>query len=236
MDARAKPQRLTACSGCAMAPLCEAAEPQPGLPAVSCRVRLERSERLFTAGEPQDAIYAVRAGFLKATVPVPGSGEHIVRFLLPGEVVGLEGIEAKRHATSAIALEACEVCEVPLRRAQFLSDAYPAVAVHLRRLLGNQLARTQSQLAALTHLSAPQRVAAFLLDVALRWEDRGYAGRAFRLPMERREIADGLGLTIETVSRLLADFRARGWVAVRGREVEILDAESLANCPRVAKA
>ncbi|APV52051.1 hypothetical protein BWI17_21690 [Betaproteobacteria bacterium GR16-43] len=233
MDARANAaDRLVACAGCAMAPLCEAAQPMSGsLSAVECRRRLERGQVLFAAGSRQDSMFAVRAGFLKTLAPAGGS-EHVVQFLMPGDVAGLEGFGPRMHAGSAVALEKSEVCEISLRRAQSLSDAFPHVAAHLRRLLGRQLASTQAHAAALAHLSAPQRLAAFLVDCARRWSERGFASDHFRLPMERREIADYLGLTIETVSRLLTEFRARGWISVAGREVRIHDAHALRLCPR----
>jgi CRP/FNR family transcriptional regulator len=235
MDARANPSwpRQVACAGCALQPLCDAGGPAPrALPVVDCRHRLERGEVLFEAGTPQDSLFAVRAGFLKVAAPVGGSGEHVVRFLLPGDAAGLEGFGPRRHAFTAVALEDCEVCEIPLRRAQGLADASPEVAAHLRRLLACELAQAHARYAGLAHLSAQQRVAGFLLDLAERWAHRGYSPQAFRLPMERREIADHLGITIETVSRILSEFRARGWASVKGREVVLHDLDGLRACPR----
>lgn len=181
---------------------------------------------------PQSSLFAVRAGFLKLASPVEGAGEHVVRFLLPGDAAGLEGFGPRQHALTAVALDDCEVCEIPLRRAQVLADAFPDVAAHLRRLLANELAQANARCAELAHRSAPQRLAGFLVSLADRWAERGYSPQAFRLPMDRREIADYLGITIETVSRLLSDFRARGWVRVKGREVLLLDLDGLRACPR----
>jgi len=225
--------RQIACASCALKPLCEAVDPVPrGLPAVECRVRLERGDALFEAGAPQSSLYAVRAGFLKLTADVEGSGPHIVRFLLPGDAAGLEGFGSRRHAFSAVALEQCEVCEVPLRRAQVLADSFPAVGAHVRGLVARELSQAERRCVVLAHRSAAQRLADFLLDLASRWSERGYSAQAFRLPMDRREIADHLGLTIETVSRLLTDFRERGWASVHGRQVVLHEMESLRACPR----
>ncbi|QJR14250.1 helix-turn-helix domain-containing protein [Usitatibacter palustris] len=221
------------CAGCALHPLCEAADPVPySLPAVDTRGRLEHGEALFEAGSPQGSIYAVRAGFLKVVTPVDEAGSRIVRFLMPGDAFGLEGFAARRHAGAAVALEDSEVCEITLRRAQVLADSFPPVAAHLRRLLAAEIADARMHAAVLAHRSAPQRLAGFLVDAARRWSDRGYSWREFRLPMERREIADYLGLTVETVSRVLSVFRERGWISVKGRHVSIHDLEGLASCPR----
>jgi len=227
--------RQIACSGCALQPLCDATDPVPrGLPAVDARRRLTRGEVLFEEGSPQVAVYAVRAGFLKSCASAPGGALHVLRFLLPGDAAGLEGFGARRHASRAVALDDCEVCEISLRRAQVLCDSFDGVAAHMRALLAGQLAQAQAHGAALATLTASQRVAAFLMEMSARWGERGYSAHAFRLPMDRREMADHLGLTIETVSRILSDFRDRGWAIISGRAVAILDPAALRHCPPLA--
>ncbi len=229
-DAKGRPGQV-ACSICAMNPLCHPDAPDAaGLPCVERRVRLAPGEVLFSAGDRQANVYAVHAGFLKDVAPGHGAGVHIVRFLLPGDAVGLDSLGGGVHTTEAVALGDCEVCEIPAWRAEILADSRKPVAAHLRGLLARELAESRAHSAALATLSAPQRVAAFLLETAGRWQERGYSPRDFRLPMSRREIAGHLSLTIETVSRILSDFRARGWVRTAGRAVEILDAEALRRC------
>jgi len=226
------PPRQIACSGCALQPLCDVAQSVPrDVPAVDCRLRLSRGEVLFEEGSPQIALYAVRAGFLKSCASGHDGKLHILRFLLPGDAAGLEGFGARRHASRAVALDDCEVCEISLRRAQVLADSFARVAADLRSLLAVQLAQSQAHATALATLTAPQRLAAFLVELSRRWRERGYSAHAFRLPMDRREIGEHLGMTIETVSRILSDFKARGWVRVSGRAVEILDPEALRHCP-----
>ena len=70
-------------------------------------------------------------------------------------------------------------------------------------------------------------MAGFLLDLSRRWEARGFAATHFRLPMGRRAIGQHLALTTETVSRVLSDFQARGWLDLPWREVRILEMEKL---------
>jgi CRP/FNR family transcriptional regulator len=213
--------------------LCEAADPIPrGLPAVDARRKIARGDVLFHAGDRRTAVFAIRAGFLKLCAPVDDSEPHIVRFLMPGDAAGLEGFGRATYATTAIALEDTEVCEISIRRAQAMCDSYTHLAAQTRRLLALELAQSQAHGVALAHRSAPQRIAAFLVELGDRWAKRGYSSTSFRLPMERREIADYLGLTIETVSRVLGQFRDQGWATTVGREVTIHDRERLAGCPR----
>ena len=225
----ARPSSQVACGACGMNPLCHPSPPTPGSPAaVECRRRLAAGEVLFAAGAPRRAVYALRAGFLKATAPDGAGGEHIVRFLLPGDVVGLDGFATGTHQSSAVALGDCEVCEIPAYRAEILSDFSSRIGAHLRALVARDLARTQEHAAALARLTAIQRVAMLLREFSRRWSERGYSGSAFRLPMGRREIGEHLGLTMETVSRILSAMRARGWIRLSRGGVEILRPAELA--------
>ena len=179
-----------ACAVCAMNPLCHASNAGPDGPAtVERRRRVDAGDRLFGVGAPRSSIYALRAGFIKVVAPDAGSGRHIVRFLLPGDVVGLDAFAEGIHENEAIALQDCQVCEIPAHRVEMLAQYNGRLASHLRRLLARQL--------------------------------------AFSLPMGRREIGDHLGLTMETVSRILSDFQARSWVALPRRGIEIRDAAML---------
>ena len=220
--------RQVACTSCAMHPLCYPLSAAEGwLNAVQSRRRLARGERLYRAGSPQSALYAVRAGFLKACAPSGDGGRFIVRFLLPGDAAGLDGFGTGVHPTEAVALEDCQVCEIPRYRAEILAEGIPSLGAQLRKLIGGELARSQEHASLLTRHSAAERVSRFLLDLSRRWSERGYSKSAFRLPMRRQEIGEHLGLTMETVSRILSDFQSRGWLRLSRGAVEILPAAAL---------
>ena len=215
--------RQVACTACAMHPLCYPLSAAEGwLNAVQTRRRLARGERLYRAGSPQSALYAVRAGFLKACAPGPDGGRFIVRFLLPGDAAGLDAFGTGVHPTEAVALEDCQVCEIPRYRAEILAEGIPSLGAQLRKLIGGELARSQEHASLLTRHAASERVSRFLVDLSRRWGERGYSRSAFRLPMRRQEIGEHLGLTMETVSRILSDFQSRGWIRLSRGGVEIL--------------
>jgi CRP/FNR family transcriptional regulator len=220
--------RQVACSACAMHPLCHPLSAAEGwLGAVQTRRRLARGEKLFRAGAPQVSLYAVRAGFLKACAANGDGGRFIVRFLLPGDAAGLDAFGSGTHPTEAVALEDCQVCEIPRYRAEILAEGIPTLGAQLRGLIGRELARSQEHAALLTRHAASDRVARFLVDLSRRWGERGYSRTAFRLPMRRQEIGEHLGLTMETVSRILSDFQSRGWIRLTRGGVEILTRELL---------
>ena len=216
-----------ACATCAVRALCDSRAVANGAPSpVECRRRLERGEQLYAVGSPRDTLYALRAGFVKIVVP-DATGHHIVRFLLPGDVAALDAFAGGKHVTAAVALEECEVCVIPASRLDLLAECNPVVGKVELALLASELAQADCHGAAMARLTAAQRVARFLLDLSRRWSQRGFSGTRFRLPMGRREIGDHLGLTMETVSRVLSDFRERGLIRLPRNEVELLDPDKL---------
>lgn len=224
----APPQAQVSCSVCAFNPLCHSRSTPSGAPSpVEVRRRLARGETLYRAGSPHSAIYAVRAGFLKSCVQGMGGASHVVRLVLPGDVVGLDGYASGWHQAEAVALGDCELCEIPAYRAEILSDFNPRIGTHLRRLIAQELTEAREQAVALASLDIRQRVGRFLVGLGRRWLERGYSATAFVLPMSRRDIAAHLALTPESLSRVLAHFQERGWIRLDKRHLEILDADAL---------
>lgn len=212
-----------------MSPLCQAhAAESGGLPLAGTHCRLEPGDRLLSAGMPFTSIYAVCAGFLQVTAPDGAGGRHIVRLLLPGDAAGLDGFAGGIHHGETVALEDCEVCPIPASRASSIADRDGRVAAYLRTLLAQELVEARSHAAAVARLTARQRVASLILALSRRWAERGFSGSAFRLPMGRREIGEHLGLTMETVSRILSDFKSRGWIRLPRRGIEIACPDMLA--------
>lgn len=218
-----------ACAACALRKFCIAGcGPQCGTSDVpACRRRLRSGEALFRKGDSQVALFAVRAGFLKSCAVLPNGERRILGYLIMGDVLGLDALGSGTHPTEAVALNGCEVCEIPLDRAERLMAAGNGVAAHLRMLLSEQIARDEQHMVALGAFSARQRVASFLLDLGSRWAVRGYSSSQFDLCLTRKEIGSYLGLTFETVSRTLSYFGSRQWIDVAGREIRIRDPEAL---------
>jgi CRP/FNR family transcriptional regulator len=216
-----------ACAACALRKFCFASVGAEGAVAAQVplvhRRRLRAGEKLFTKGSPLQSLYAVRAGFLKTCAVLPNGDHRILGFHIMGDVIGLDALATGMHPTEAVALNGCEVCEIPTDRAERLMAGRNSVAVHFRQLLSEQIAGAGERIVALGALSARQRVAQFLLDLSERWAARGYSPNEFDLCLTRKEIGSYLGLTFETVSRTLSFFDAQEWVAVDGRHVRIRD-------------
>ncbi|MBI4205657.1 MAG: fumarate/nitrate reduction transcriptional regulator Fnr [Betaproteobacteria bacterium] len=189
--------------------------------------RIARGASLYRGGDEFDALYAVRSGAFK-TVGVSRNGEEkITGFYLPGEVMGMDAINNERHNYSAAALEDSEVCVIPFARLTALTLRIPELQQQLFRLLSRDIARDHGLMLLLGSMTAEQRLAAFLLSLSRRYKRLGYAADRFMLRMTREDIGNYLGLTLETVSRLMSRFQRDGLITAQQREVEFKDFDGL---------
>lgn len=188
---------------------------------------LKRNEHLFHGGSPFRSLYAVRAGGIKTYTTGEDGREQVTGFHLPGELLGLDAIDDGAHPCSARALETTSVCEIPFTALAALSETIPALHRQLLRVMSKELLREQSLLVLLGKRNADERLAAFLVMLSERYRRRNLSGHAFRLSMSRNDIAEYLGLAVETVSRLFSRFQQEGTLQVRCKEVHILDMPQL---------
>lgn len=195
---------------------------------VSART-IKRGETLFRVGDTFDTLYAVRSGSLKTVVSMPnGNGrEQVMGLHLGGDALGLEGFDNGRHASHAIALEDSSVCLIPHVHFERACRETGAIQRRLLQLLSREVVRKSTQTLILGTLRADERVAALLLDLSARLKHRGYADNEFNLRFTREEIGSFLGITLETVSRTLSRFQARGLIDTNGKLIQILDFDGL---------
>lgn len=191
------------------------------------RIRVPKNQALFQAGHPFTSIYSVRSGSMKTQLESEDGHVQITGFSLPGELVGLDGIATQVHSSTAIALEDSEVCVIRLDDLDRLSKSIPALNAQLRHLMGNEINRSHQMALTLGSLKSDQRVAAFILNMVDRLGRLGYSSTEFVLRMTREEIGVYLGLTLETVSRLLSRFAREGLIEVQQKEVKIIDRAAL---------
>ena len=194
---------------------------------VFARRRVRRGEKLFKAGDPFGALYAVRSGFLKTTVLNADGREQVTGFHMGGELLGLDGIGHGRYNGDAVALEDCEVCVLPYTLIEKFSREIPAVQRNLHSVLSREIARDHGVMMLLGSMRAEERLAVFLLNLSRRFIARGYSASDFHLRMTREEIGSYLGLKLETVSRLFSRFQADGVIEVEQKHVRILDNSAL---------
>jgi CRP/FNR family transcriptional regulator len=222
----------TACSNCNLHELClplglshEEVEKLDEL--VSARRRLKRGEHLYRAGEPFDAIFAVRSGFFKTDVLLEDGREQVTGFQMTGELLGLDGISTEVHSCNAVALEDSEVCTIPFSHLEGLSREIQTLQHHFHKVMSREIVRDHGVMMLLGTMRAEERLAAFLLNLSQRFTARGYSHAEFYLRMTREEIGSYLGLKLETVSRAFSRFQEDGLIAVQQKHVRILDIPGL---------
>jgi CRP/FNR family transcriptional regulator, nitrogen fixation regulation protein len=178
-----------------------------------------RDQEVFGEGEPADYVYKVASGAVRSFRILADGRRQIAEFHLPGDVFGIELDAARRIAAEAVG----EATLVVARRTQLFADEAGGPALW-RKACGD-LRRSQDHALTLGRRSASERVAAFFLEMAERTE----AGDILDLPMSRQDIADYLGLTIETVSRTITGLQADGLIdATCCRRIRLLDKHALA--------
>lgn len=189
--------------------------------------RVARGAALYHNGDRFESLYAVHSGAFKTVGTSRQGDEKITGFHLSGELLGLEAINSGFHGYSAVALEDSEVCVIPFAQLEKMAMSVPALQHQLLRVISGDISRDQGLMLLLGSMSAEQRLAAFLLSLSRRHQRLGFSATRFVLRMTREEIGNYLGLTLETVSRLLSRFQREGFVAVQQRDIEIRNPDRL---------
>ncbi|MEH6471708.1 MAG: helix-turn-helix domain-containing protein [Halopseudomonas sp.] len=217
------------CDDCGLFPLCKpidigGRELSIADEFVERRQPIKAGDYLFREDEPFRAIFAVTSGALKLTNIDPESQELVVGFTLAGETVGQTAIYPKRYPCSAVALEDSYVCELPMSSVTETATQVPALQQNLQHMLNKENFDLHRQFAMLmARKNAEQRLSAFLLNLSMRLNERGFSSEQFQLPMSRDDIANFLGLRKETLSRLFTKLHQSGAIAERGKHIRILD-------------
>ncbi len=191
------------------------------------RRKVPKGGHLYRMNDPFVNLYAVRLGHFKTFQVNAGGEQQVTGFQMAGELLGMDAISIEAHQCDAVALEDSEVCEIPFLRLEELFAKVPSLLRHFHRIMSQEITREQSAMLLLGNMRADCRLAAFLVNLSSRYASRGYSSSCFQLRMSREEIGNYLGLTIESISRLLSKFKKQGLVRVDNREIELLDMAGL---------
>jgi len=192
------------------------------------RQPLRRGEMLYVDGRPAHSLYAIRSGSLKTCAINPDGEEFVQGFYLPGDVLGLESLAGDRHDHFAVALESTSYCEMPASALEKLLPRLAPLQRQLMRIISQRLRENRRQSFIHGRRAARIRLAIFLLELSRHRAKRNLPATRFRLSMDRRDIANYLGLTLETVSRGFSRFQREGLLEANGKHVNLLNPEMLA--------
>jgi len=188
------------------------------------QIRYAREEEIFGEGEPAEYVYQVVSGAVRTYRILRDGRRQIDEFHFAGGYFGIEA--GQEHRTTAEAMTDTTVLMIRRLRLRDLATQRGEVARKLLQLTIEGLQRSQDHVLMLGCKSACERVAGLLVDLA----DRAGGGRVLQVPMSRQDMADYLGLTIETVSRSLTQMQADGLIEISARRsITLRDREALAD-------
>ena len=192
---------------------------------ISSLRRLQAGEVMFAEGDEADAIYEVVRGTLKLYKLLPDGRRQVTGFLSAGHLVGLA--HENLYLYTAEAITAVTVCRYPRVRFDRLVEEVPGFARRLLAATSDELRAAQDQMVLLGRKAAEEKVASFLHTMG-RQRGGGEDPDEVLLPMSRSDIADYLGLTIETVSRTLSKLKADCIIAIPcASSIKLCDRERL---------
>ena len=190
-------------------------------------------QEIFRQGDTFQKIYAVKTGTFKSSRLDELGNEYIVGFHLQGELIGLDGIYPQSYTCTTVALDTGVLCEMDYESLTKLCSEIPALQRQLLRLLSRDIYDSNVSQADNAEKTAEQKLAAFLHNLSARYEIRGYSATEFILAMTRQDIANHLGMTPETISRLLKRFRQKSILSIENRTLSIKNIDQLSqiiNC------
>ena len=196
-----------------------------GDPNVNSKATYPKGAKIFGEAESADYIYQVVEGAVRSHKLLSDGRRQIGAFHLPGDIFGLENGDFHRFTAEAIADTTLRL--VKRESLERVAKSDPATVRALLTMTTDNLQHVENHMLLLGGKTSQERVAAFLLEMNGRMKEPG----CMALPMSRRDIADYLGLTIETVSRALSEFKRKGYLKFLGstqRQIVVLKPSGLA--------
>jgi len=178
---------------------------------ISSLRKLRPGEVMFAEGTDAEAIYEVVRGMLKIYKLLPDGRRQVTGFLSAGHLVGLA--HDHLYLYTAEAITPVTACRYPRARFECLVDEVPGFAMRLLAATSDELRAAQDQMVLLGRKAAEEKLASFLQTMGQQ-RGGGEDPEEVLLPMTRADIADYLGLTIETVSRTLSKLRSDGVIEI----------------------
>lgn len=197
------------------------------LEAIMTSKRLDANEMLVEEGELKGRVFSLTSGMLRIYTSLPDGRRQIAGFLFPGDYLGLADDDV--YSQSAEAVVPSVLCAFSTKEMENLMERFPKLKERLHQMTRAALRTARDNQLVLGRLAPVEKLASFLLVLFSRAEKRGERSNPVHLSMNRTDIADYLGLTIETVSRSFTKLKSQGLIQlIDANTVEILSRRSLA--------
>jgi len=177
---------------------------------IGTKLHFSRGETIFDEGDAAEYAYKVVSGAVRLCKHMADGRRQIAQFLLPGDFFSF--MELSEHSFAAEAASDAVLTCYPQRQIERLGEERSTMRRHFAALLTKRVRDIQNHLVLLGRQTAKERVAAFLL--LLIEHDGLESKKTLEVPMSRQDIADFLGLTIETVCRVLSAMKRQGLIGI----------------------
>ena len=189
-----------------------------------CIESVSVADHLYHAGDTAQAQYHVRSGMIKTYVINAEGDEYVTGFYLPGEIVGHVHMDG-RHAESAVALETASVCELTSEAVGGLAQLGLAPAL-INHLAANASIEARHQIN-LKQTSAQARFAGFCVTMGERLRRLGRSPEHIPTPMSRTDLASYLGMTLESLSRVISKLHTAGVIHASRDHIQVVQVDTL---------
>lgn len=189
--------------------------------------KLKKREYLIQSDEAFEHIYIVLSGSFKSSLFTPDGRDQIIAFSMPGDLLGVDGIYQNRHLWNVSALENSEVLVIPYLEFQLLAAKDLELQSSFNRILSHEIIKKNQIQMYLNTMTAEEKLATFTLNMSYKYHLRGLPSQEFQLKMSRSDIANYLGLKLETVSRTLKKLKISKILEIELKRVKICNLDKL---------
>ena len=186
----------------------------------------KRGHFVFYSGNSPSGLYCVNSGVIRLESAGPTGNNHILRVVKAGGILGYRSLFAEEaYEATAVVHEDADICMIPKHALNELIQKFPDVGAKFLAHIAKELRTAESRLCGLTDKNAAERIAEAMLFLK-----ENFAAQTWT----RKEIAEWAGTTPETVMRTLSDFESEGWIALKGRKIEVLKRDELLRAANLA--
>lgn len=189
--------------------------------------RLGCGDHLFWPGKPLRFIYFIQSGSIKTYVTNANGDIQITGFYYKGDVIGLNASDSAIENYGAMALEPVTVCKIPLAEFEKKVSQSPALSRACIKCLSKEIKLKHRMILVLAKMTVEQRVAYFLISMSILCGVQGQPSAPFNLSMMYSDIANYLGVAVETISRMFKKYKDKGIISIERRKVSIEDIDAL---------
>lgn len=216
------------CELCSIGALCIPLMQDNSLETVLNKKRkVNKDEIIVKSGDLFNNLYVIHSGCIKTYSLSKDGDQQITGFYLPGDILGFDAVHAKKHNNYAQALSNSQICELKYNDLMNLVSRSEKTRNLVIDLMSMNILDQQTHTLMLSQKNAEERLACFVYSLYYRYSQRGHTSLNIKLSMSRTEIANYLGLTIETISRVFTRLQQLDILTVKGKHILIKNLNAL---------